>query len=65
MSHTAIHQALGSKSEIQNALESEPDYTYLIGKTEEPRKENKKKENNFCRKKGRNQKQTKKLLKLL
>ena len=52
MSHTATHLALGSKSEIQNALKSQLDYTFVIEKQEEPRKERKQKqkENNFYRK---------------
>ena len=53
MSHTATQLALGSKSEIQKALKSPLDYTFVIEKQEEPRKERKQKqkENNFCRKK--------------
>ena len=51
MSHTATHLALGSKSEIQNALKSKLDYTFVIEKQEEPRKERKQKQKeNFYRK---------------
>jgi len=45
MSHTATHPVVGSKSEIQNAPHPNLDYTLVIEKQEEPRKERKQNKN--------------------
>ena len=56
MSHTATHPALGSKSEIQNALKSKLDYTFVIGKARRAKRREKK--NNLYRKREETKKRS-------